>query len=127
MSLLTFSCGDKEHQNCELVGCTEEFKTITLELVDTDGKPVQLTDYYTFQDEYNQFKVEADRPDSANANYPVISDAEINRLKFEGHMFIFVGLIDEEIVVEHQLLLGRDCCHVQLFAGEEQVVVDLNQ
>ena len=57
---LFFSCKEEVAQtDCPpTIGCTEVFVSVTLEVVDTDGEPVALDDYYTFIDSKNEFKID---------------------------------------------------------------------
>jgi hypothetical protein len=124
---LFFSCKEEVAQtDCPpTIGCTEVFVSVTLEVVDTDGEPVALDDYNTFIDSKNEFKIDKADSNPAEGIYPVASDAQMNLLSFEGTVLTFVGVIDDQNVVEHQMTIGKDCCHIQLLEGEEKIVVDL--
>jgi hypothetical protein len=44
-------------------------------------------------------------------------------LDFEGNEIVFFGLIEGEIVVEHKMTIGKDCCHIQLVEGETEIQI----
>jgi hypothetical protein len=123
-ALVASSCKEDDQQNCAAVGCTEEFRTITLTVTDQNGEPVIFDDYYTFIDSRNRFKIERDTSFLEAGIYPVASDAELNQLSFDGTILTFVGDIDNQNVVEHQMLIGKDCCHISLISGEITVQID---
>ncbi|WKV10682.1 hypothetical protein [Marivirga harenae] len=104
--------------------CTEEFRTITLEIKDGNGNPVVLDDFYTFEDSRNKFEFDKNDFQVENGIYPVISDAELEELDKVGTVLIFVGEIDGRNVVEHQMVIGHDCCHVILIEGETEIQIE---
>ncbi|MFQ3212988.1 MAG: hypothetical protein ACJAT1_001710 [Marivirga sp.] len=122
--LVASSCKEDDKQDCTAVACTEEFRTITLTVSDQNGDPVIFDDYYTFIDSRNRFKIEQDVSFIAQGIYPVASDAELNQLSFEGTILTFVGEIDDQNIIEHQMLIGKDCCHISLISGEMTVQID---
>ncbi|HET8860374.1 hypothetical protein [Marivirga sp.] len=107
----------------ELLLCTEEFKTILLEIVDSEGNPVVLDDFYTFYDSRKKFEYEYNEAQAIEGIYPVITDAEIDELEREGTTLIFVGVKNGDNLVEHQMVIGHDCCHIQLIEGEANIVI----
>ncbi|WP_296620685.1 hypothetical protein [Marivirga sp.] len=123
-----FSCKEEELSNddCNLETriCTEEFRSISLEITTPDGNPVILDDFYTFHDSRKKFEFELNDVQKGNGIYPVITDSELDELKREGTTLIFVGEKDGKNLVEHQMVIGHDCCHVILIEGEDKIVIE---
>jgi len=112
--------------DCNLASriCTEEFRTISLQIQDADGNPVLLDDFYTFFDSRKKFEFDSNDFQHERGVYPVITDAELEELEREGTTLIFVGEKNEKNLVEHQMVIGHDCCHVQLIEGENEIVIE---
>jgi len=124
-----FSCKeDLENEDAQCKGdiiCTENFVTVNLEIVDNSNAAVQLDDYYTLIESGTQFKIDKSESNPLEGIYPVASDAQLNLLSFEGTVLTFVGVIDNQNVVEHQMTIGKDCCHIQLVEGEDRIIINL--
>ena len=118
---------EEDKTECENVGCTEEFRTITLELTDQNGEAVLLDDYHTYLDQYNLFTIDKAVNSGFPQFYPVFSDAQMDLLDFEGKVFIFVGFIDGEVVIEQAFEVAKDCCHIQLIRGETKAQIEVAQ
>jgi hypothetical protein len=123
-----FSCEDENvnDDDCNLEAriCTEEFRTVSLEITTPDGDPVILDDFYTFLDSRTKFEFELDEFQQGTGRYPVITDQELEELDREGTTLIFVGEKDGSNLVEHQMVIGHDCCHVILIEGEEEIIIE---
>ncbi len=105
--------------------CTMEFRVLHLNVVDNDGTPVELDEYYT---EFEDFRYTTERNEFQKKEgfYPVSDDGSMNKLSFTGEFGKFVGLKNGEKVVEQTLKIGKDCCHVLLMEGDKKLVVDLD-
>lgn len=127
-SVTFFSCEEKDPNadacNLDSRICTEEFRTITLEITTPDGDPVVLDDFYTFYDSKKRFEYELNANQEGEGIYPVITDAALEELDSEGTVLIFVGEKDDKNVVEHQMFIGHDCCHVILIEGDDEIIVE---
>ncbi|WMN06181.1 hypothetical protein QYS48_31855 [Marivirga arenosa] len=110
----------KENPCDPTIICTMEFKVIKLEIVDSEGNPVQLDEYYT-EIEDKKIIVDKDLIGNPNGIYPVASDDEMDKVSFEGDKLTFIGLLNGEKVVKHTLVIGKDCCHIQLIKGEQKI------
>jgi len=111
--------------NCNLESriCTEEFRTVSLQIQDSDGNPVLLDDFYTFYDSRKKFEYTLDDFDAEEGIYPVLTDAELDEIEKEGTTLIFVGEKDGANIVEHQMVIGHDCCHIQLLEGDNKIII----
>lgn len=126
--IFLFSCEDEisSEDDCDLGSrvCTEEFKSIVLEINDPTGAPVVLDDFYTFYDSRKKFEYELNDLQKGKGVYPVITDAEMDELDREGTTLIFVGEKNGVNIVEHQMVIGHDCCHVQVIEGDDKIVIE---
>lgn len=122
------SCQDEnlDADNCDLSTriCTEEFRTISLEVTNQEGDPLVLDEFYTFLDSRKKFEFELNDGHILTGIYPVITDAEIEELERKGTTLIFVGERNGKNLVEHQMVIGHDCCHVQLIEGENKIEIE---
>jgi|1_EtaG_2_1085319.scaffolds.fasta_scaffold66172_2 hypothetical protein len=102
--------------------CTMEFRIINLEIIDSNGEAVILDEFYT---EINGEKINIpdDVYESKDGFYPVATDGQMKDLSFDGNEVVFYGLIDGKTVVEHTMVIGKDCCHIQLKEGEKKIKV----
>ncbi|WKK85459.2 hypothetical protein QYS48_26800 [Marivirga arenosa] len=126
-AFLFFSCEEESNslEDCNLESriCTEEFRSVELEIVDDNGEYVELDNFYTFFDSRKKFEFSRNTFQQENGLYPVITDAELEELNQEGSVLVFVGEIEGKNVIEHQMLIGHDCCHVELIQGETKLIL----
>jgi methionine synthase II (cobalamin-independent) len=104
--------------------CTEEFRTISLEITNQDGDAVVLDDFYTFLDSRKKFEYTLNDFHTENGIYPVLTDAEMDEVERQGTTLIFVGEKAGKNIVEHQMVIGHDCCHVILIEGDDKIVIE---
>lgn len=126
-SVSFFSCEDEslDSDSCDdnLI-CTEEFRTISLEITNQEGDPIVLDDFYTFLDSRKKFEYTLNDAHKQNGLYPVLTDAEMDEIEREGTTLIFVGEKDGMNIVEHQMVIGHDCCHVTLIEGDDKIIIE---
>jgi len=127
VSGLLLSCNDETNSDkldCSSISCTFELRSIVLEITDAKGGAVILDDYHSFIGSRTKFKIDKSSDSRFQAFYPVATDSNMDLLEAEGTIVIFVGIIDGKNVVEHQMLIGKDCCHIQLIEGATEIVVE---
>ncbi len=123
ISFLFISCKEKGESPCaENIICTEEFIHITVTVENGEGNPVMLDNFYTFID--SRTRIELDRSDFQfeKGIYPVVTDANKDLIEFEGTNVVFVGELDGKNVVEHPMIISKDCCHIKLVKGETKII-----
>jgi hypothetical protein len=115
---------DKDNPCDPDVICTMEFRVIKLQILDQDGNPVQLDSYYT---EFKDFNVTIDEEltQLEEGFYPVATDGEMDSVSFDGMEVTFIGNRNGSIVVQHKMIIGKDCCHIQIVEGEEKITIFL--
>lgn len=122
---LLSSCEDEETivDECNTPrACTYDLRSVSIEIKNTDGAPVILDDFYTFLDSRKKFEYEYFSKE--NGIYPVLTDSEISHLDRNGTIVIFVGEKDGRNLLEHQMVIGHDCCHVKLIEGDVNIVIE---
>ncbi|MCM4152845.1 hypothetical protein DHD05_14710 [Arenibacter sp. N53] len=130
--LIILNCNNKSEDDtldCINVACTEEYRTITISVKDQEGNVVVL----------NEFKVVvlpkgADiTPDTSsgdyewmiiNGVYPLFSDKYSMEYRDKKIEINFKGYVEDRLVVDSDYTVGADCCHVLLFEGETDVVIN---
>ncbi len=116
LATVASSCNDDDLQNCSgnLV-CTEEFRTVYVEVVDNNGEPITL-DAYTVTNLDTETAVVLDPTPWVNS-YPIADDSMLDELPKDGQRIELVGTLDGEEVIRETFLVGHDCCHVILLEG----------
>ena len=115
---------DDNRQNCsgELV-CTEIFVSIIIDVLDSEGEPLQL-DAYTLTNLDTEETLNLPQL-TLQPRYPIANDSMLDSLPPEGHRIEFVGIIDGVEVVRQTFLVGHDCCHVVLMEGPTTIQLSL--
>jgi len=124
-SILMSACDDESVElNCEAVQCAVSDGLISIKITDDSGNPIQLDDYYSFIDSRTRFqefqKDYAIRP----GRYPVATNEQYDLFNPEGTILTFVGVVDGRNVVEHQMLIGKNCCNIELIEGENEITIN---
>lgn len=106
--------------------CTNDFRTLHLELTDAMNQSVALDSYYTRKmatGETFSMKGEsgswADSLQKANGSYPIIGDGQMNKTSTGGMSFEFTGIKNGTVVIRKQLLIKHDCCHIGFADGTQ--------
>lgn len=116
------SCNDDQDCKGNLV-CTEEFRTVLIDVVDGNGAPVTL-DSYTVTNLDTDQAIMLD-PIIWIDTYPIADDSMLNEIPKEGQRIELVGVIDGQEVIREIFLVGHDCCHVILLEGESTIELAL--
>ena len=118
---------DKE-TGCKDVICTEEFRTISLQLKYPEGQVVLLDSSKVFWVGKNRY-LEQD-PVTWNSaqvwgSYAIVDDGLRKELFNGREVMRFTGYLSGEIICERDVLVGADCCHVD-YLGKESLNVIVN-
>lgn len=119
---------DVEADCPEGIMCTEEFRTITITIKDSDGKPYALDNYQsTLVSSGEKIPLQKENfQDSlfrAVGQYPVLTDSEKKLVKKQGSAIEFIGFKGGKEVIKKNFVIGHDCCHIILVSGENSVVI----
>ena len=129
LCLLLFfqSCSEKERK-CD-VACTEEYRTITVSIKDSESKPVAL-DYYEVVDLENGRDLTLQPSDNEFQNmretgaYPLFSDKYVQEYFQQQLEIKFTGYINGEEVVSEDYIVGANCCHVYRISGDLELELE---
>ena len=114
---------DKKENPCDPdVMCTMEFRIINLEIRDENGEAIILDNFYS---EIGNEKIEIpnDVYELQDGFYPVATDGQMKILDFEGEEVTFFGMLNSKTVVEHKMIIGKDCCHIIHMEGEKKITI----
>ncbi|MGM0580450.1 MAG: hypothetical protein ACQETL_07210 [Bacteroidota bacterium] len=114
---------DKKENPCDPdIMCTMEFRVINLEIRDNAGEAIILDEFYSEVDG-EKIEIPDDVYESRDGIYPVATDGQMEILDFDGNEVTFYGMLNGETVVEHKMVIGKDCCHIQLVEGDEKIIL----
>lgn len=129
--LLAPNCNNssvEDKSDCSNIICTQEYRTITVDVKDTKGNAVAL-DRFTVVVLPNETDITPDLSDSEmglmrkNGIYPLFSDKYSNAYRNKQLEINFSGYIGDKQVLDANYKVGADCCHVLLIDGETNLVV----
>jgi len=124
--LLLLSCTEKD-KACNGV-CTEEYRTIVVNVEESDGSPVVL-DSFKVTDLTNDRDITLQLDDttrdyqSVRGIYPIFSDKYAGDYMEQQIQIKFSGFIDGREVVSEIYKVAADCCHVFHISGELELVI----
>lgn len=125
--LLVTACSDNKLNNdnsdCNLIDivCTEEFRSITLEIVDINDNPVILDSFKTTREDTGE---EIESGENFHQNfYPIINDNYQNEIAQKEINLKFTGFINNIEVLSTNYVVSADCCHIELISGKTKIVL----
>lgn len=128
LSSFTFTACDgifktNDCNNCDDIACTEEFKMIAIDVVDTDGTPIKLNDYkITFTKTGDAVSLNQD-DQLIYGKYILATDAMMADLECDGTKITFSYSLDGKSYTNETFLIGKDCCHLQWRDDKAQEIV----
>jgi hypothetical protein len=109
------------------IACTEIFLSIPITVVDSQGAPVSLDEYYTTRVETGEKidlqNAESDSMRKTTGKYPVLNDNYVRKILRSGTEFEFIGKKSGKVIVRETYEIGHDCCHITLISGNNTVTV----
>ena len=130
LALLLLSCSRETGETCgEPVACTLEIRTLTVSVSDASGVAIPLDSFTVFDltrdrditPSYSPEDLDAFR--TANA-YPLLSDVTAEGYGGKQNVLRFTGFREGNPIARREFLAGADCCHVQLYDGDTEIVLD---
>ena len=103
--------------------CTEDFRFVTISVVDKAGKPVALDRYETVRTSNQKVLERRDNTEMQAGTYVVASDGEKDSISTCGEGFVFRGYRGGKRVLEEMFVLRNDCCHVERKSGRTEIVL----
>ena len=125
--LLLSSCSEKDIE-CDGI-CTEEFRTIVVSIVNSEGEPVALNNYEVVnlkdgRDLTIDLTEEVLQYMRETGSYPIFTDQYVQEFSQQQLQINFTGFIDGEEVVSNKYTVGADCCHVYHISGDLELVLE---
>ena len=109
-------CGDEQEF------CTEEFRRINIFIDNSTQIPVSFDEVYTLRGTGTQ-KLLFDQTGNEEGSYVVIDDSYHPSLKNTEDDFRFIGVKNNQVVVDKTFRIKADNCHVFKVSGPDSVMV----
>lgn len=124
----TNNAKDIEEECPEGIMCTEEFRSIMVEVKNSKGEPYQLDSYETVKLPEGEKiilrnDIGQDSVFRALGQYPVLTDGERKLVAKNGTEIQLTGSKNGKEVVKRTFVIGNDCCHIILVSGDTIIVV----
>ncbi|MEP6262520.1 MAG: hypothetical protein ABJ092_13145 [Gillisia sp.] len=122
--LLFQSCSEKDKE-CSGI-CTEEYRTIVVEIKTSEGEPVILDENKVVEENSGRYlTIQPDDTTLMNERglYPIFSDRYAQEFRQRQIQIKFTGYIEGEEVVSEVYSVGADCCHVYYISGDLEPVI----
>ncbi|GAB5474599.1 MAG: hypothetical protein Mars2KO_26980 [Maribacter sp.] len=115
--------------DCTVVACTNEFVTLTVLVKDKDGVLIPLdrfevVDSKTAEDITPELSSEEFQTARQIGRYPIYSDAFLMGNQNTQKNLVFRGFINEERLVNAEIVVAIDCCHVSIASGDTTIVIN---
>lgn len=120
--LLTLSCSSSENE-CNLIDvvCTEEFRYITVEIVDSKNEPIVLDSYKIIRNDTDEDITH--KEDMFQNSYPIINDSYQNEIANKKLSLTFTGVLNNQEVINEIYIVSADCCHIDLISGKTKIIL----
>ena len=109
--------------------CTEEFRSLVLNVKDKQGKPVVLDAIFTYK-ESTQEKIIVDdlsfQEPPYQGSYSIWNDLQLKTSSKHGETIRVVGMIKTKEIFSQPFKVGHDCCHVVKLEGPDTIEIDVN-
>lgn len=129
LMIIFLGCTNEDKSDCSDVACTEEFKTITISINDSNGNPIALNRFVVIildsgtdiTRSVNDTEFESMKQLGV---YPLFGDE--NRREYENKELgiNFKGFIDNHEIVNSNYIVGADCCHIHLIEGDTDIRIE---
>ncbi|MDG1803546.1 hypothetical protein [Flavicella sp.] len=126
-TILTTACSDSKtediNSDCNPIDivCTEEFRSITLEIIDINDNPVILDAFKIIREDTGE---EIESSENFHQNfYTIINDNYQNEIAQKEINLKFTGFINNIEVLSTNYVVSADCCHIELISGKTKIVL----
>ena len=116
LCITLLSCNDSSGDDQKV--CTEEFRTVAITV-----SGATLDDFYTIR-KSNQETIRYSSDEVIENSYPVLTDEYQPMLKNKEETFQFIGIIENQTVVDEDFIIKADECHIQYVSGKTEVTID---
>lgn len=109
--------------------CTEEFRSLFVQVVNKANNAVQLDSFVFVRLRDNQTIAGSNKPDMIGTTgevgrYLLFSDSKMNETSRCGEDFEFRGYLNKQSVANSVYKIAHDCCHINLIAGDTKIIID---
>lgn len=127
LPLLLSACNPKESiipaNNCSDVFCTAIFASVSINVEDKNGNAVELHDFYTVNRSTND-TIRSSVPSWNKGTYTVVDDGYTSKMFNKTYDFSFIGIVNNQVVINEPFSISADCCHVSKVSGKESIIID---
>ncbi len=121
-------CENNDSNDCANQACTEEFRTITVTIKDSENNPVALDSFKVtnlengddLSRELNNAEFGAMREIGV---YPLFGDEYARDFRNREVEINFKGYINNQELINSDYKVGADCCHVMLISGDPEISI----
>lgn len=129
ISIFLSSCLGQKEVSCENLICTQEFRSIAVKFVDTDGNPVAVTGFKAINTRTKKVLSESRDQNfpTTEGVYTVASDANLKDLSVEGDIILVSAKnasTQAKKDAEFKIVGGVCSCHVHKVSGPDEIVFD---
>ncbi|WP_345005880.1 hypothetical protein [Snuella lapsa] len=119
---------DETDPSCANIACTEEFRTLTVTIKDTNDIPVALDSFKVIAVvSGNDLTRETSSSELAlmqqNGTYPLFGDEYTNTYRNKEIEVQFRGFKNSQQIVTENYVVAADCCHVFLVSGTTNLTI----
>ncbi len=104
------------------VACTMMFTSISVYVTDTNTSPILLDDAYTINVSTGE-TIHLEANGAGMGHYTVLDDSYRKKLQNRTDRFQFVGIKNNQRIVEELYTISADCCHISKVSGRNEVVI----
>ncbi len=110
--------------------CTEEFRSLMVQVVDRAGAGVELDSFKVIRARDQKVILDNSKwqPSPGVSYMPGVylmySDAYIGETSVCGDDFVFKGYLDNKAVADRVFKIVHDCCHISRVSGDTKIVID---
>jgi hypothetical protein len=124
-AFLLFECDDDNKTNCEFALCTEEFRSIVFSIKHASNNTAYvLTNYKVIRLSDNMdITITDDNLTDNNGYYQITNDLKLDLFKFKNTEVEFKGYLNDVLVIQKQLIITSNCCHISLVEGETEFLL----
>lgn len=110
--------------------CTEEFRSLMVQVVDRANGGVELDSFKVIRARDQKLILDNSKwqPQAGVSYTPgvylVYSDAYMEETSVCGEDFVFKGYMDNKAVANGVFRISHDCCHINRVSGDTKIVID---
>ncbi|MCF8257976.1 MAG: hypothetical protein K9J06_10490 [Flavobacteriales bacterium] len=123
LALIGMACNTDHDQDCAPDrACTEEYRTVTIEVRDTSYAAYPLDSTFTVKASTGE-EIRPQDYSIDSAFHIVLTDSQRDLTTQIGESFTFKGYRNGVLKVSEPFLIRHDCCHIIMVAGNPWVMV----